>query len=183
MDRNLGATVTGAESHGLYYQWGRKDPFRKPSGSPLNVDTLTTSADNLAKSIAHPDTFYVSLSSPYDWIGPNQNNNLWSTVDDEKAQYDPCPFGWRVAVVKNDADGSPWNGFTSNTYNGASYPLAGYLDGFSGHLVGNTGGVWGASARARDGFVFKFTSAPGSGTATSALRTNAYPVRCVKDIR
>lgn len=186
MDRNLGAftdgyAITLEDTYGLYYQWGRKDPFKSTTLPVFGVDTIESNM-SLALAIQHPDTFYAtSYSSPYDWIGTSQNNSLWNTIDGKKGAYDPCPFGWRVPIVKDDSSGSPWYGFTSNSRNGASYPLAGYLDGFSGirYDAATNGAVWGASARNQNAFIFKFTSS--DAQQTSAFRANAYPVRCVKD--
>ncbi|MDR1202813.1 MAG: hypothetical protein LBL58_14460, partial [Tannerellaceae bacterium] len=164
MDRDLGADKSGTDetSYGLYYQWGRKDPFTfSGSGSgatPLfGIDTINSYTDNLELAIQHPDTFYaVPYTSPYDWIGSGVNNNLWSTMDGKKGPYDPCPFGWRVPVVKDDLTGSPWYGFSGSSGNGATYPLAGYLNAFSGARDDATeeGGVWGASARGQQAYVY-----------------------------
>lgn len=192
MDRNLGAETSGtsADAYGLYYQWGRKDPFCKDpyykngQSTSFVVDTIGSDM-SLEWAIQHPDTFCAVplASTTYDWIGENRNNNMWNTGDDKKGPYDPCPFGWRVPVVKDNGAGSPWNGMSRNTGNGATYPLAGYLDAFSGirYDAGTSGGVWGASASAQNAFVFTCTT--GVAKTEAAFRANAYPVRCVKDVR
>jgi hypothetical protein len=183
-------------SSGLYYQWGRKDPFYIDINGVSQFVTDTTKnlyINYLDSAIQHPNTFYAvpTTSTNYDWIGSGQNNNMWSTVDGRKGPFDPCPFGWRLPVVKDDFSGSPWYGITGNTAaraNGAVYPLAGYLDAFSGERYEETGssgvvsgGVWSASARALQATVFKYT---GSAAGTEATwRANGYPVRCVKDTR
>jgi len=119
MDRNLGATsdlkaTVGAL--GLFYQWGRKDPFAGASswestttafktlysgdsgnGTYSSTNTAVSSANNLLTAVRHPGVFYTSSASPYDWYTnstTNQNNTLWGTT---KTVYDPCPAGWRVA--------------------------------------------------------------------------------------
>lgn len=177
MDRNLGAMSngTGTTAYGLYYQWGRKDPF--PGSIQDGKLYLVTSIvnNNLPTSIQNPDRYYASSIRTFDWIGMVQNNNLWNTTNGEKSAYDPCPFGWRVPVANDDTNGSPWYGFTG------SYPLAGGLDVSSGQLVGaeSQGYVWGASARGFNGFVFDAKNKKSS----SAFRANGYPVRCVKDVK
>jgi hypothetical protein len=181
MDRNLGAMKNGVDvtSYGLYYQWGRKDPFAPGSLPAFGVDTINPYANNLELAIQHPDTFYaVPYTSPYNWIGTGANNSLWSAADGKKGFYDPCPFGWRVPVVKDSGNGWPWRGISSNTGNGATYPKAGYLDAFSGRQddAGTGGGVWAASASGQQAYLFKFITG-----ASSSWRANAYPVRCVKD--
>lgn len=89
MDRNLGALSAnpgdGYATHGLIYQWGRKDPFPAPdgyteidenynyvdgkdgektlydfNGKPLpNVRSKTEKKGSLEKSVANPDVFYA----------------------------------------------------------------------------------------------------------------------------
>ncbi|MDR3142315.1 MAG: hypothetical protein LBU37_11415 [Tannerellaceae bacterium] len=187
MDRNLGHTNV---NDGLFYQWGRKDPLwgrKELSGTApaFNIDTIKPNMNYLDSAIEHPATFYAVplTSTTYDWIGTGQNNNMWSTSDGKKGPYDPCPFGWRVPVAKDDGSGSPWDGFTSNSRNGAVYPLVGYLDAFSGKLVdvATGGGVWSASARSQQASAFTYTT--GSAQRGAKFRANAYPVRCVKDVR
>jgi hypothetical protein len=186
MDRNLGAmeNTTTLASYGLYYQWGRKDPFNPGN---FGVDTINPNTNYLELGIQYPDTFYaVPLSSTtYDWIGAGQNNNMWTTADGKKGPYDPCPFGWRVPVAKDDLTGSPWYGFTNNSWNGAVYPLAGYLDAFSGvrYDATESGGVWSASARALQASAFTYEDGANSAKRGPKFRANAYPVRCVKDTR
>lgn len=64
MDRNLGANsadkTKGKETHGMYYQWGKKDPlpgFAPPNyfpESPLDYPA-EYSKNNLEYSIEYPD--------------------------------------------------------------------------------------------------------------------------------
>lgn len=128
MNRNLGAYANsnGATddtslilgSYGLYYQWGRKDPFLRPyyhdcsgavdeyvygnSGSVVYLETAQTSAEvgTVEYSIAHPTTFITNSAAVEengdgvgDWLH-TPNNTLWSGTT--KSAYDPCPYGWRV---------------------------------------------------------------------------------------
>jgi len=178
MDRNLGATTSNGT--GLYYQWGRKDPF-VGSVTASMIDTVKSPmTNNLELSIRNPNRFYASISSPYDWLTPSQfsqDNNYWNTINGEKGSYDPCPFGWRVPPVGSD-NTSPWKDFTGNTRNGIIFPLAGYIDMFSGQLLylSTDYHVWGASARNSAAYLFK-------GAEGQAFRANAYPIRCVKDIK
>lgn len=182
MDRNLGASdnQTNQNSYGLYYQWGRKDPFigEIATTAPWTIEGIPAT-DNLEESIKHPTIFYTTETYPFDWLGTNQDNSLWDT--ERKSIYDPCPFGWRVPIVKDDYTGSPWYGFGKNTHNGAVYPLSGGLDMGSGKQVNNSskGYVWGASARNSNAFVLDITLT--EAESSSAFRANAYPVRCVRD--
>ncbi|MDH6306167.1 hypothetical protein M2459_002881 [Parabacteroides sp. PF5-5] len=188
MDRNLGAYANNATItyYGNYYQWGRKDLISYDlATNDIFLKKTVSYSNNLDTAICNPITFYTSTSYPYDWIGTDaqsQNNNLWVAANGEKGVYDPCPFGWRVPVVKDTGSGSPWHGFTTNSRNGAVYPLSGYLDGFSGarYDASNKGAVWSASAKGMEAYMFEFSTT--SASIKSAIRANGLPVRCVKDI-
>lgn len=121
MDRNLGAldnkNSTQEEilaSYGLYYQWGRKDPFIGPSdykaskGSSATMYTPTggrpelkaeaSSAETGTEEYAagNPLVFITGVAeSDYDWLWSGHAEALWAA--DTKTVDDPCPYGWRVA--------------------------------------------------------------------------------------
>ncbi len=112
MDRNLGATSATpgtVQSLGLFYQWGRKDPFlgsRSTTSStqtaafwpgfpsaPVDCDATT---GTIEYTIAHPTTFVKSDTYNADWYytgTSSTDDTRWGSV---KTQYDPCPAGWRV---------------------------------------------------------------------------------------
>ena len=109
MDRNLGAIDSYPDyimSHGLLYQWGRKDPFlgAKDLDSNERMDVqlgeygcwnryITDSPFPIEESIKMPMTyFHVDADNWYD-LGDSAID-LWSP--DYKSIYDPCPPGWRV---------------------------------------------------------------------------------------
>lgn len=133
MDRPLGAasnTKDQLASCGLYYQWGRKDPFpglgqKLGSWTANNADpvmvynkqgnevyTMKASVNipadktnNLTSAIRNPFTFYTSPNDIYDWFATKKGNDLlWgqnSTMNPgRKTVYDPCPKGWRVPYFK-----------------------------------------------------------------------------------
>ena len=152
MNRNLGAlnndnstTEKILASYGLYYQWGRKDPFIGPSsynaangasasmynggGSRVYMKTEVSSADagTMDYAVRNPLTFIVGVSdSEYDWLWSAHSDGLWS---DTKTVNDPCPYGWRVAPsVAFD------NLFIQNT------PEAGDADKFGWTLYGPQSG-------------------------------------------
>ena len=108
MSRNLGALVDAdaaavdARSAGLYYQWGRKDPFvgYKWGSSSYDVAVAgksgrsmskSTTQITLAEAIAAPTTLVTFKG---DWL-PERDNTLWGAGAD-KTIYDPCPAGYRV---------------------------------------------------------------------------------------
>jgi hypothetical protein len=130
MNRNLGAFASSdassedaVRSYGLYYQWGRKDPFVGPrewnSNVPLalynNSGSFTThtyvkSTDDVDMNgdkkndikagtqefaTARPSSFIAgNADNGFDWLNTS-NTGLWSETS--KSLYDPCPAGWRVA--------------------------------------------------------------------------------------
>lgn len=129
MDRNLGALATiptAPATRGLYYQWGRKDPFMHPATVSSPERAATVYADGfgydttdptygygemtLSYAIGHPWCFmcgYFMGDDRYqdipDWL-KLYNPNLWGNASSEtylsdagaKSIYDPCPPGWKV---------------------------------------------------------------------------------------
>lgn len=117
MRRNLGAldaaNATSEEilaSYGLYYQWGRKEPFIGPntyraaqgaSAAMYNAKNrrvyLTTEASDAKTgtqeyAVSHPLT-YLTAEKDADWC-TESGAARWAQT---KTAYDPCPAGWRVA--------------------------------------------------------------------------------------
>ena len=104
-------------SYGLYYQWGRKDPFIGPStykissgqgaamyndsGSRTYVTMVASSAETgtMDYAVKHPLTFVTGVAeSNNDWLW-SKSDAGWSSDGDAgaKSVNDPCPYGWRVA--------------------------------------------------------------------------------------
>lgn len=129
MDRNLGAYSNEEDYQaaiGLFYQWGRKDPFPGPlrlntteanifgtynnggtTGAWNGIYTVQTAANNTSGTetwaVSYPTVFIKSSS---DWMSI-RNDNLWGTPwisnvngynsnQGTKSIYDPCPVGYRV---------------------------------------------------------------------------------------
>ena len=117
MSRNLGALVDAIipaegtvdiRSAGLYYQWGRKDPFVgykwgkdnievKVSGKNGRNMEKATAAITVAESIAAPTTIVAFKG---DWVSET-DNTLWG-LDGAKTIYDPCPVGYRVPAYNTE---------------------------------------------------------------------------------
>lgn len=120
MDRNIGATTTdraGYGSHGLIYQWGRKDPFPSPTGRTEidenynyvdgkdgeaklydilgnELPTIGSQAQyhgSVALSIANPTVFYAQT---YSYTGE------YDEYDQEIVLDDPITGDW--SDVSND---------------------------------------------------------------------------------
>lgn len=153
MDRNLGALVAAevgspapAESFGMTYQWGRKDPFVGPkannSGSNATVAGTEVSASSgtftVEESIAKPTV--LAYTPDADWVA-TPDNTLWQ--DDTKTVYDPCPAGYKVPArdkeqpLMGDLSTLPnWEENAANVYvtfgdPQAVFPVSGYRDDYS----------------------------------------------------
>ncbi len=175
--------------YGLYYQWGRKDPFLRTNGSGIG-------SGSIASAIANPETFYTSSS---DWTV--QNDNLWgnpnttgtpNTNRGVKSMFDPCPVGWKVAPqdLWNNSSGSRdsnyWK-FTSNVGRSeVKYIAAGLLHCSSGALDYTTSGCYWSSS--------PYASGNAYAGYLSFLSSSVYPlnynhrgygfsVRCVREIQ
>ena len=116
MDRNLGAvgaTAGGTDAYGMYYQWGRKDPFyggektetsanaflEAKNGTAVNPAypalgwNFSKSATTTDGAAANPMTFYNNkVGNGYNWLA-SPNATLWGET---KTLNDPCPPGYRV---------------------------------------------------------------------------------------
>ena len=117
LSRNLGALVDAVipaegtvdiRSAGLYYQWGRKDPFVGYKWGKANTEVKVagkngrnmekaTAAITVAESIAAPTTIVAFKG---DWVSTT-DNTLWG-LDGDKTIYDPCPAGYRVPAYNTE---------------------------------------------------------------------------------
>jgi hypothetical protein len=129
MDRNLGAMSSAASATvatdrlatGLYYQWGRKDPFpamnnsysyqRKVYYSPgIEAADKYNVASNGAPGLASATNRPLNFLNRDDWYDSGvTNDDLWGdgagtapsyvNTTTHKSVYDPCPEGWKVPDV------------------------------------------------------------------------------------
>lgn len=121
MDRNLGAGSAaiggGAETYGLKYQWGRKDPFyggdanetqafscaeghvvyNPAHAASWKVEAYSETIGTMEYATAHPMTFIYSTNDAVkDWMWV-KNSYLWAMKNTgAKTNYDPCPAGYHV---------------------------------------------------------------------------------------
>lgn len=166
MDRNLGAKMIGVETpglpndkgnqthSGLYYQYGRKDPFipKKftPAEGPVTMDN----------GALNPTKFYYRTDG-FDWAvnTDHVNTDPWAGYSKTalpKSAFDPCPKGWRVPVAYKDGDDEV------NTWSG-----------FKGNLSG-TSGTAPAFVQRNNGFYYRGTNSGYGGTTTNTNNA-AYP--------
>lgn len=195
---------------GMYYQWGRKDPFFHANGVAVTATGITLVANNatdgdVAYTVANPRAFITSVGAANfennDWL-PNaaQNDKLWGT---KKTIYDPCPAGYRVAdaeafaavtgtpvIMAASTDAAISGGGTSQlqyTLGGVNtqFPCCGYLlyDAAKRHERNKSGRIWTVTAGTSDATKSKAFSYETTGTTVGVIeaeRALAHPVRCQK---
>lgn len=135
MDRNLGAlsaTPNDAKALGLFYQWGRKDPFfgaASLQGTGFAVATRyrkvaasTVETSTVSFATANPHTFILA-GNHGDWLSA-KDNSLWSST---KTTYDPCPVGWRIPEGGYN-DGMGEQGLADGIWAKAGIPSKGNYD-------------------------------------------------------
>ena len=170
MSRNLGALSdtqaisdpAGADSFGLHYQWGRKDPFPGAGtadgskGAALTGAQMTLSGGKMtpAETISKP-TVFANFNG--DWSG-TADGDLWGDKSGSKTIYDPCPPGYKIPR-REDAtslfrtvltDAASWE-YSSDGHwfrigsPAATFPLPGFID-YGGSLsgFGTSTDIWNA---------------------------------------
>lgn len=208
MDRNLGATatgITGAISQpdtddealtyfGLYYQFGRKDPFATTGEIPVENSKNKT----YASAACEPSAFYAcgetswnitdgSLESPSD---PWNSNS-------EKSAFDPCPAGWRIPNNGTTENKNVWTGITNTTWSdagvksgmiwcGSWLPGAGLRHQSDGTIYSTVRGcyIWGSSPSSKICGCGSYINATNCYTVFDSKpigRSRGFCVRCVKD--
>lgn len=125
MDRNLGAlrkTADDVSVYGLFYQWGRKDPFdagyaledRKYLFYPTMPFSHEDGGRDEEELIRKPTTYFSGVE-----IFDLQHEDRVRRWGKEKTMHDPCPPGWQVA------DFDTFYQFAS-TYSNPSYGVQDY---------------------------------------------------------
>ena len=201
MDRNLGAMSAtpsdGAKTHGLYYQFGRKDPFTGDidrydiNGTSIGKTTVTSGKVTFAKAMQTPAVFYTYGSSIYDWASPNNyTSKKWNDITDAagKSLFDPSPEGWRLPSKGEYSNFSTttfiW--YSSNkgrTYNANWFPTAGYRNFDDGSLgfVGSYGYYWSSSPCGVNGGYNLYFSSDNVNPSRNNRRAGGFSVRCVQE--
>lgn len=148
MDRNIGAGTSAInsspqdywESFGMYYQWGRKDPF-PPNGKIYDINgnqqgeltdggsidsqgpfKVVSSPKAMTVAVNNPCTFFGGTSDGTTWMDKALNDN-WNNPDwyepgkgTGKSFYDPSPPGWQIPAP------GVWDIFQKGqTYQGENY--------------------------------------------------------------
>lgn len=133
MDRGIGALSAspGAQSFGMIYQWGRKDPFNPVGGANnelipiydengnrvyISGKSFTSTSKYIFEEAMNSPTQFCSFSSISDWYGTPGGVKLWDYTN--KTCFDPCPAGWcipPVDAIKN---------FNNTSYTTVVYPIS-----------------------------------------------------------
>lgn len=214
MSRNLGAlkdteagtSLIDVECIGLFYQWGRKDPFvgprvvdaDYPSGATINGESMSTSTGqiSLAESIKNPTKYGVYAG---DWCS-DHDSEYWGDTG-SKSMYDPCPPGYRVpkrvksgtnlwsdTTLKTSADWTTAGWAYDGTYHwftvgtpAAVFPLTGYMDSGTYNRVTSRTVIWNAHPDGDDNaynrYVYYESGNP-QGRNYSHNKSRGYSVRC-----
>ena len=214
MDRNLGALKPAPESNyvdgscfGLFYQWGRKDPFPgMASVSSKTVATVSGTATSilteqitLDASIAQP-TVYATIQNG-NWCSA-VNDDLWGKSSGNKTIYDPCPPGYKVprrsdaSPIFSDLTGvTGWSSGISE-YRflvgspATSFPFAGYIDDYitapgSYAYPGDRAAIWSADGSSASAHCQDIRKDKANGVFTSVDKSNpkarGASVRCISE--
>jgi hypothetical protein len=203
LDRNLGATsVTPKDqnAYGLFYQWGRKDPFPRPlnivrssstsvADKELTGNTASTAeTGNVAYAVGHPDTRILAAG---DWLYGIHNNAFWGNGTNLiKTVYDPSPEGYCVPpssyfsglkfTTKAACDSNYGHLFVIDGTNTSYYPTCGYLDRNANKIWYQEyrGYLWTSNGGSNGAYYFYYNN---SNVATNGMdRAIATCVRCIK---
>lgn len=161
MDRNLGATSAGpgkTGTVGLWYQWGRKDPFMAPQevgSTTMAMSTISkwTSQEKqitIDKSIKNPTLLVYN----YEWA-EDADLYRWGNGKN-KTIYDPCPAGYYIPaktffpdIAGTDDQTNLGISFTPTSGTTVWYPYAGARKaGTSGatEYTGERGYIWSSNS-------------------------------------
>lgn len=209
MDRNLGAFMnSGEESNGLYYQWGRKDPFSyvlafDPAAGEgwyhwiagNNEAVSDPDIHSIAYTVAHPDQYMATSSRNNDWLLEADQHWLWGLDFSEmslahypkfKSIYDPCPKGYCVAsaacIGTGLSTGKLNDDKSVSLFDGAiTIPAAGfiYMGGGGWYGYDSFASVWSCSTSWGNlENAFRLKSA--DDAYDNYDRATSAPVRCMK---
>ena len=207
MDRNLGALSSdpadGEGTYGMYYQWGRKDPYVR---SEVVANMTANTSHRFLTAILYPQRPYSQEGNAEGNWYESLNDYLWGNPDYAKSHYlkdlkktiyDPCPLGYMVPpantfLIFEDKTRSictdegiyvhgdygqinffPWTGRTYRGFDTTGQELA---------LWHSSAGRWNAKENG-GGSQTKVDKATGEVSFYQGdMRARALPVRCVKQV-
>jgi hypothetical protein len=193
MDRNLGAMDTLNTStysaRGLFYQFGRKDPFRPPvttNNTQPAAATVVRPRTAIPHILKNPTIFYTGTFNNHN----KEDGYLWLTSGGNKTAFDPCPEGYRVPQQQSSSIWAPFfvRTDTSIFFNGYYSTVLRYFPGAyisSGGLIITTGDAYywthhTASKGDVNAIGLRLYSSSQDNSANINKATGGY-VRCVVD--
>ena len=203
MDRNIGAMSAtpsdGDKTYGLYYLFGRKDPFTgninryNINGKSIGKTTVTPGSVSFAKAMQTPEVFYTNGGGNYDWASPNNyTSKKWNDITDSdgKSLFDPSPEGWRLPSKEEYSNFSTImsNHDYSNkgrTYKGNWFPATGRRNGFDWRgsiiYVGEWSTYWTCSPNNKNTVYSLWCDMSNLVLSGDFYRCDGYSVRCVQE--
>ena len=125
------------DSRGLYYQWGRKDPFPM-MGSVYTTGTLTTAAGATNGVLTNPRMFATNQTTYYGTVpGAGIANNSWGNGGGKTA-FDPCPPAYKIPAELDAWTVGGWLGSNTGAFNttqGRYYPYGGLRSGAQANIT------------------------------------------------
>ena len=214
MDRNLGAiqaehpaSGSGFNTIGLFYEWGRKDPFPasvswSAGGSISTAATVGAEFSSVQRTdengtvqwaVAHPQVYLYcksAVDADQDWLCTH-DNTLWAAA---KTIYDPCPIGYHVpgytdwnSCSATFDTGGVWFGADINYYGSSNawFPCGGYRYASDGtnHESGKQSFWWSYDTNGNKSrsTVMKAQNESNKIQSASSPRALGALVRCVAD--
>lgn len=108
MSRNLGALedvpaegLATTETYGLFYQWGRKDPFPCTNIKVAGTQTSKVKGQvSINEAMTTPCVYYYNNDGGKETFWHNEgevvSSKLWQQATSSKTWADPCPYGYRM---------------------------------------------------------------------------------------
>ena len=138
MDRNLGALVIAegdastdiaVESCGMFYQWGRKDPFPGPGTLPNTYassakisGTIGTRDMTVSTDIYKYPNYFVQTGNDTDDYKDWSTDHVTTLWESSKNANDPCPPGWKIPIFASGTS-DLWDKSTTNKATLAGYAV------------------------------------------------------------
>lgn len=202
--------------YGKLYQWGRKygqgysgnlydgnGNYTQYSDAETTALIWATTTLSVGQSKYVQHYFYKNDLYPYDWL-EYQDDQIWNSGSEDepvKAEFDPCPYGWRVPtygefydLIQNSAWGQNNEGQNGSWLSGANaysldapqvfLPATGQRNYSTGNADnrGKSGYYWISSTESNNYDIRCFIlSESGPNLANTKRRADGLAVRCVMD--
>ena len=180
---------------GLLFQWGRSDGqgYADSRYEDASVPEIVTGT--VTPAAAHYNTFYRTADEPYDW-NAEPSDYLWKNSAGKKAEYDPCPDGWKVPLpidfnlLKITTKTQKWDSsakayvFSTGTAT-LTLPAAGQRAGDTAEAPatgrGSKGFYWTCEPTSVGPYSLVFDSEGASVSTEYGERQRGMAIRCVKE--